>query len=142
MAFFAPALDGGSSVFVSSLSKNLTLVAVGPRIGRRYGDIITSVVATDRHPRWLVWRRGVHRGRIASGPASAGMRWPDGASAYRSCRPQLVIVSDADEAPDGGPPFVKLLLGGRKIEEQLRALGLPLAWVAAKAGWTAMRLDF
>ena len=106
---------------MNSLSKNLALVAVGSRVGRRYGDIITSVIATDRHPRWSGWRRGVHRGRIASGPASAGMRWPDGATAYGSRQPQLIVVGDADEAPDGGPPFVELLRGGRKIEEQLRA---------------------
>ena len=63
----------------------------------------------------------MHRGRIASGPASAGMRWLDGATAYGSRRTQLIIVGDADEAPDGGPLFVKLLRGGRKIEEQLCA---------------------
>ena len=83
----------------------------------------------------------MHHGCIASNTVSAGMRWPGGATAYRSRRSQLIIVGDADEAPDGGPPFVELLHGGRKIEEQLRALGLPLAWVVAKAGWTAMRLD-
>ena len=127
---------------MNSLPKNLALIAVGSWVGRRYGDIITSIVATDRHPRWPVWRRGVHRGRIASGPTSAGMRWLNGATAYGSRRPQLIIVGDADEAPDGGPPFVELLHGGRKIAEQLRALGFPLAWVAAKAVWTAMRLDF
>ena len=61
----------------------------------------------------------MHRGRIAPGPASAGMRWPDEATAYRSHRPQLVVVGDANEAPDGGPPFVELVSGGRKMEEQL-----------------------
>ena len=115
-----PALDGGSSDFMNSLPKNVALVAVGSRVGRRYGDIITSVVATDRHPRWPVWRRRVHRGRIASGPSTARMRWLDGATAYGPRRPQLIVVSDADEAPDGGP-FVKLLRSGRKVEEQLRA---------------------
>ena len=84
----------------------------------------------------------MHCGRIASGPASVGMQWLGGATAYGSCWPQLIVVGDADEASDSGPPFVKLLRGGRKIEEQLCALGLPLAWVAAKAGWIAMHLDF
>ena len=84
----------------------------------------------------------MHRGRIASGSASTGMRWPDEATAYGSRRPQLIVVGDADEAPDGGPPFVELLRGGRKIEEQLCALGLPLVWVATRAGWTAIHLDF
>ena len=79
-----------------------------------------SVVATDRCPGWPGWRWGVHHGRIASGTASAGIRWPDGATTYGSRRPQLIVVGDANEAPDGGPPFVELLRGGRKIEEQLR----------------------
>ena len=110
-------LDGGSSVFMSLLPKNFTLIAVGSRVRRCYGNIIMSVVATDRHPRWPVWGRGVHHGRITSGPTSAGMRWLDGATAYGSCPPQLVVVSDADEAPDSGPPFVKLLCSRRKVEE-------------------------
>ena len=42
-AHFAPAVDGGSSVFMSSFPKDLALVAEGPRVGRRYGDVITSV---------------------------------------------------------------------------------------------------
>ena len=127
---------------MNPLPKDLTLIAVGSRVGRHDGDIITSIIATDRHPRWPGWRRGVHRGRIASGPASASMQWLDGAMSYGSRRPQLIVVGDADEDRDGGPPFVNLLHGGRKIEEQLHALGLPLAWVAAKAGFTVMRLDF
>ena len=83
---------------MGSLPKNLALVAVGSWVERQYGDIITSIVAMDRHPRWSGWRRGVHHGRIASGPASAGMRWLDGATAYGSRRPQLNIIGDADEA--------------------------------------------
>ena len=84
----------------------------------------------------------MHCGCFASGTVSASMRWPGGATAYGSRRQQLIVVSDADEAPDGGPPFVELLCGERKVEEQLRALGLPRAWAAVRAGWTAMRLDF
>ena len=137
-----PALDGGSSVFMGSLPKNLALVALGPWVGRRYGNVITSVIMTDRHPRWLGWRRGVHRGRIASGPASTGMRWLDGATAYGPRWSQLIFVGDADEAPDGSSPFVVLLCSRRKVEEQLRALGLLLVWAAAKAAWTVMRFDF
>ena len=45
VACIAPALDGGSSVFMGSLPENLALVAVGPWVGRRYEDVITSVVA-------------------------------------------------------------------------------------------------
>ena len=106
---------------MSPLPKDLTLIAVGSRVGRRDGDIISGVVATSRRPGWLGWRRGVHRGCIASSMVSAGMRWLDGATAYGSRRPQLIIVGDADEAPDGGPPFIELLRSGRKVEEQLHA---------------------
>lgn len=106
---------------MSSLPKNLVLVAVGSRVGQCYGDIITSVVVADRHALWPGWRRGVHPGRIASSPTSADMQWLDGATAYESRRSRLIVVSDADEAPDGGPPFVKLLRSGRKVKEQLRA---------------------
>ena len=70
------------------------------------------------------------------------MRWLDGATAYGPRRLQLIFVGDADEAPNSGPPFVELLRGGRKVEEQLRALGLLLVWAAAKAAWTVMRFDF
>ena len=127
---------------MNQLSKDSTLIAVGSQVARRDGDIITSVVATDRRPGWPGRRRGVHRGCIASSSVSTGMRWPGRAMTYGSFQPQLIVVGDADEAPDGGPPLVELLRGGRKIEEQLRALGLPLVWVAARAGWTVMRLDF
>ena len=121
MARVTSVLDGSSSVLMNPLPKDLTLIMVGSQVGRCYGDIITSVIATDRRTRWLVQRRGVHRGRIASGPAFAGVRWLDGATAYGSRRPQLIVVGDADEASDGGPSFLELLCGGRKIEEQLRA---------------------
>ena len=114
------ALDGSSSVLMNPLPKDLALIAVGSRVGRRGEDIITSVVAMDGRPGWPGWRRGVHRGCIASSTVSAGMRWPGGATAYGSRRPQLIILGEADEAPDGGPPFIELLCGGRKIGEQLR----------------------
>ena len=42
VARIAPVLDGGSSVFMGSFPKNLALVVVGPRVGRCYGDVITS----------------------------------------------------------------------------------------------------
>lgn len=54
-----------------------------------------------------------------------------------------LLLAIADEAPDGGPPFVKLLRIGRKNQGVVaRVLGLLLTRVAAKAVWTAMRLDF
>ena len=106
---------------MSSFPKDLALVAEGPRVGRRYGDVITSVITTDRHPRWLAWRRRVHRGRSTSGPSTAGMRWFDGAPARGPRRSRIIFVGDGDEAPDGGPPLVELLRSRREVEEQLRA---------------------
>ena len=142
VARIAPALDSGSSIFMGSFSKNLALVAVGTWVGRRYGNIITSVITTDRHPRWLAWRRRVHRGRRTSGPSTTGMRWFDGAPARGPCWPQLIFVGDADKALNGGSPLIKLFRSRRKVEEQLRAPKLLLAWVAAKAAWTVTRSDF
>lgn len=121
MACITSALDGGSSVFTGSLPKNVMLVAVDPRIGQRYGNIITSIITTDRHPRWLAWGRRMHRGCIAPSPSSAGMRWLNGAMAYGPRRSRLIFVGDADEAPDSGSPFVEPLLKRRKVEEHLRA---------------------
>ena len=63
----------------------------------------------------------MHRGCIASGPSIAGVRWLDGAVAYGPCQSQLIFVGDADEASDGGPPFVELLRSGRKVKEHLHA---------------------
>ena len=141
-ARFAPALDGGSSVFVSSFPKDLALVAECPRVGRRYGDVITSVVATGRRPRGLARRRRVHRGRSSPGPPSTSMWWLGGAPARGSRRSRIVFVGDGDEAPDGGPPLVELLRSRREVEEQLRAPKLLLVWVVAKATWTVTRSDF
>ena len=117
MACIAPALDGGSSVFMGLLPKNLALVAVGPWVGRRYGNVNTSVITTDQHQRWLAWRRRVHRGRSTPGPSTAGMRWFDEASARRPRRSRIIFIGDGDEAPDGGSPLVELLRSRREVEE-------------------------
>ena len=127
---------------MSSLPKNLALVVVGPWVGRCYGNIITSVIATDRHPWWLAWRRRVHRARSTPGPSTASMRRFDGAPARGPRRSRIIFVGDGDEAPDGGSPLVELLRSRREVEEQLRAPRLLLAWVAAKATWTVARFDF
>ena len=119
-ARFAPALDGGSSVLVSSFWKDLSLVAEGPRVGRRYGDVIPSIVTTGRRPRRLARRRRVHRGRSSPGPPSASMWWLGGAPTQGPRRSRIVFVCDGDEAPDGGPPLVEFLRSWRKVEEQLR----------------------
>ena len=121
VACIAPALDSGSSIFVSSFSKNLALVTVGPRVGRRYRDVITSVVTTGRRPRRLARRRRVHRGRSSPGPPNASMWWLGGAPTRGPRRSRIVFVGDGDEAPDGGPPLVELLRNRREVEEQLRA---------------------
>ena len=42
MARHPPSLDGGSSVFLSLLSKNSALVAAGLRVGRHCGNIVTG----------------------------------------------------------------------------------------------------
>ena len=105
---------------MSLFSKNLALVAVGPRVRRRYRDVITSIVTTGRRPQWLA-RRRVHRGRSSPGPPSASMWWLGGALTQGPRRSRIVFVGDGDEAPDGGPPLVKLLCSRREVEEQLRA---------------------
>ena len=142
VARFTPALDSGSSVFVSSFPKALALVAEGPRVGRCYGDVITSVVTMGRRPRRLARRRRVHRGRNSPGPPSASMRWLGVAPTRGPARSPIVFVGDGDEAPDGGPPLVELLRSRSEVEEQLRAPKLLLAWVAATAAWTVARFDF
>ena len=142
VACIMPALDSCSSIFVSSFSKNLALVAVGPRVGRRYRDVITNIVMTIRRPRRLARRRRVHRDRSTPGPPNASMWWLDGAPARGSRQPRIIFVGDGDEAPDGGPPFVELLGSRREVEEQLRAPKLLPAWAAATAAWIAARFDF
>ena len=127
---------------MSSLPKNLTLVAVGPRIEQRYGDIIRSVIATDRHPRWLAWRRRVHHGHSTPGPSIAGVWWLDGAPTRGPCRLRIIFIGDGDEAPDGGSPLVELLRSRREVQKQLRAPKLLLAWVVATAAWTVACFDF
>ena len=137
-----PALNSGSSIFVSSFSKNLALVAVGPRVRRRYRDVIKNVVMTGRHPWWLARRRRVHRDRSTPGPPGVGMWWLGGAPARGPRRSRIIFVGDDDEAPDGGPPLIELLRSRREVEEQLRAPKPLLAWVVAKAAWTVTRSDF
>ena len=117
MARFASALDGGSSVFMGSFSKNLALVAVGPWVGRRYENVITSVIMTDQHRRQLPRGRRVHCGCSSTGPSTAGMWWLDGAPARGPRGSRIIFVGDGDEAPDGGPPFIELLHGRREVEE-------------------------
>ena len=127
---------------MSLLPKDLVLIVVGSRVGRHDGDIIMSVTVTGRRPVRSGWMWGVHRGHIATGMASA-CTWQLGEATADGFRlPQPVVVGDADEAPDGGPPFVELLGSRREVEEQLRAPKLPLAWVAATVVWIVARFDF
>ena len=95
----------------------LALVVEGPWIGRRYGDVITSVTATGRHPWRLVRRRRVHRGRSSPGPPSASMWWLGGAPTRGPRRSRIIFIGDGDEAPDGGSLLVELLRSRREVEE-------------------------
>ena len=121
MARFAPTLDGGSSVFVSSFPKDLALVAEGPRVGRRYGDFVARNIATGWRPRYRARRRRLHRGRgAASFPATSA--WDSvGASTQGLHWTRFVFVGHRDKASDSGSPFVEFPRSWRKIEEQLRA---------------------
>ena len=142
VACITPTLDSGLSIFVCSFSKNLALVAVGPRVGRRYRDVITSVVTTGRRPRRLARRRRVHRGRSSPSPPSASMWWLGGAPTRGPRRSRIIFIGDSDEAPDGGSALVELLRSRREVEEQLRAPKLLLAWAAVTTAWIAARFDF
>ena len=120
MARLPSLFDGSSSVFVGSLPKKLAVVAVGPWVGRRYGDVITSIITSDWHPRQLAWGKRVRRGCSTSGPSTAGMRWLEGVSARGPRWLRLIFVGNADEAPYGGSPLVELFHSRRKVEKQLR----------------------
>ena len=63
----------------------------------------------------------MHPGCSSPGPPSASMWWLGGAPTQGSRRSRIVFVGDGDEAPDGGPPLVKLLRSRREVQEQLRA---------------------
>src|SRR4051812_10672668 len=100
---------------MDSLPKNLALIAVGPWVGRRYGNVITSVVTTDRH-RWQLARgRRVHCSCGSPSPSTAGMWWLDGAPTRGPCRSRIIFVGNGDEAPDGGSPLVELLRSRREV---------------------------
>ena len=106
---------------MGSFSKNLALVAVGPWVGRRYGNVITRVVTTNRHQRQLARGRRVYGGCSSPDSPTAGMWWLDGAPARGPRRSRIIFIGDGDEAPDGGSPLVELLRSRREVEEQLRA---------------------
>ena len=63
----------------------------------------------------------MHCGCSSPGPSTASMWLLDGAPSRGPCRSRIIFVGDGDEAPDGGPPLVKLLRSRREVEEQLRA---------------------
>src|SRR4051812_37602655 len=106
---------------MSSLLKNLTLVAVGLWVGRRYGDVIARDVPTSRHPRYRARRRRMHHGRGVAGPPATGA-WDSIGASTRGLRwTWFVLVGDRNKASDGGSRFVEFPRSGRKVEEQLRA---------------------
>ena len=84
----------------------------------------------------------MHRGRGATGFPATGAWDSVGASTRRLHRTRFVFVGHRNKASDSGSPFVEFPRSGRKIKEQLRALGLLLALVAAKPARIATRFDF
>ena len=125
-----------------SFPKNLALVIVGPRVGRCYGDFVARNVATGWRPWYRARRRRVHRGRGAAGFPATGAWSSIRASTRGLHRTRFVFVGHRNKASDTGSPFVEFPCSERKIEEQLRAVGLLLALVAAKPARIAVRFDF
>ena len=128
---------------MGSFPKNLALVTVGPRVRRRYGDFVACNVATS----WRPWyrarrRRRMHRGREAANFPATGAWDSVGASTRGLHRTRFVFVGHRNKASDTGSPFVEFPCSERKIEEQLRAVGLLLALVAVKPARIAARFDF
>ena len=120
MRFPVP-LDGGSSILLGSLLKNLTLVAAGSWVGRRCGNVVTGVGPTSQRLLLLAWGRRVHRGCSASGPPTIGVRRLYGAPVRGSHWSRFIFVGEADEAPNGSSPLIELLRNRREVEEQLHA---------------------
>ena len=83
----------------------------------------------------------MHHGRDAVGFSATGPRDSIGASTRGPHRTWFVFVGHRNKASDSGSPFVEFPRSGRKIEEQLRALGPLLASVAAKPARIATRFD-
>src|SRR6187399_2157358 len=106
---------------MSSLLKNLMLVAVGPWVGRRYEDGVTRDVSTSRHMRYRARRRRMHRGHGAAGPPATDAWYPIRASTRGPRWTWFILIGDRNKASDGGSPFVEFPCNGRKVEEQLRA---------------------
>ena len=121
MARSAPALDSGSSIFMFSFPKDLALVTVSPRVGRRYGDFIARNIATGWRSQYRARRRRVHRGRGAAGFPATGAWDSVGALTRGLHRTRFVLVGHRNKASDSGSPFVEFPHSGREIEEQLRA---------------------
>ncbi len=104
-----------------SFLKDLALVTVGPRVGRRYGDFIARNVAMGWYPRYRARRRRVHRGHGAASFPATGSWDSVEASTQGLHRTRFVFVGHRNKASDSGSPFVEFPRSGRKIEEQLRA---------------------
>ena len=84
----------------------------------------------------------MHRGRGAAGFPATGAWDSVGASTRGLRRAWFVFVGHRNKALDSGSPFVEFPHSGRKVEEQLRALGPLLASVVAKPARIATRIDF
>src|SRR4051812_31670827 len=119
MARLPSSLDGGSSVFLSSLPKDLPLVADGSRVGRRRRNVVAGVGPVSQRLLSRPRGRRVHRGRGIPGPPTVGTRRLDRTSARGSRWEWLVFVGEANEASNGGSPLVELLRSGQEVEKQL-----------------------
>src|SRR3954470_7935403 len=101
------------------IPKDLVLVTVGPRVGRRYGDFVARNVATGRCPWYRARRRRMHRGRGAASFPATRTRDSVRTSTRGLRRAWFIFVGHRNKASDGGSPFIEFPLSGRKIEEQL-----------------------
>src|SRR6187399_341055 len=113
---FSSTLDASSSVFLSSVVKDLALIAASSRIRRRRGVVVDVDPASRR---FRPSGRGVHGSctpgsLVAISPRLANLPRPRCRRLLRS-----VVVGEGDETLDGGPPVVGLVCRWREIEEQL-----------------------
>ena len=84
----------------------------------------------------------MHHGRGAAGFPATGAWDSAGASTRGLHRTRLVFVGHRNKASDSGSPFIEFPRSGRKVEEQLHALGPLLASVGAEPARIATRFDF